>query len=351
MDWRQQLTLSVKAAVAAALAWSLVQPLGGVADDYPYYAPLGAVLAVTTTVAGSIRGSLQSIASILVGAALAVLAQVVDAPMVLGLAFVVAVGTVLGGWGRLGSYGAWVPISGLFVLIIGREDLLGFALAYPGLTSMGAVVGIVVNTVFPPLALTPMATSIDRLRTMLTDQLDDLAEGLLRETAPSSDDWKERQWAVRPTAQEVQRVVGQAAEDRRANWRERRWSRTAERRYQQARALQHVAFLIEDITALVVDQERSDRERVALGRAVRPEAAHALQELADVLRSVDGEAASIDVLRRADAAVTKLVHSIREERQRSESDMFAAGTIVTGVRRAMASLVPADARDELPTDW
>jgi uncharacterized membrane protein YgaE (UPF0421/DUF939 family) len=351
MTWRQHLVQSCKAAVAAALAWALVQPLWGIADEYPYYAPLGAVIAVTSTVAGSVRGSVQSVAAILVGAGLAVLLALTPLPLVVGLAVVIAVGSAIGGWRRFGSAGSWVPVSALFVIIIGGNDSFDFAIAYPALTSLGAVVGIGLNIALPPLALTPMAASVERLRAMLADQLEDLAEGLLHEGPLSSDEWRERQWSIRPTMEEMQRVVGHATDARRANWRAKRWSDTAEQRYQQARALQQVAFLIEDLTALVVDQERRERENVALGPDLRPHAAHALQEMGDVLRSVHDETADVDVLSRADEAVTKLADAIRDERRRSDADMFAAGTVVAGVRRAMASLVPEDHRDRLPTDW
>ncbi len=72
MTWRAFSAQSLKAAVAAGLAWVLVLPLGGVADAYPYYAPLGAVIAVSSTVAGSLRSSLQAVVSIAIGAAIAV---------------------------------------------------------------------------------------------------------------------------------------------------------------------------------------------------------------------------------------------------------------------------------------
>jgi hypothetical protein len=151
--------------------------------------------------------------------------------------------------------------------------------------------------------------------------------------------------------EEMQRVVGHATDGRRANWRARRWSNHAEQRYQQARALQQVAFLIEDITTLVVEQEHSEKESVALGPELRPYAARALGALADVLESVEGESADPDQLRSADKAVVALAEAIRTARQRSSSDLFAAGTVVAGARRALASLVPDDLRGELPSDW
>ncbi len=351
MHLRAQALLSVKTAFAAGVAWLLVQPLWGVADDYPYYAPLGAVIAVTTTVAGSVRGSLQGLGAILVGAVLALAASQGDLPVVADIVLVVGVGTALSAWRGFGAMGSYVPITALFTLIIGRNEAVDFAIGYLGLAAIGTIVGIAANIAFPPLAMRRMADSIHRLRNLLATQLDELAEGLMSESVLTEEEWRRRRHAIRPTTDELQQVVGHATDARRANWRAARWSQTADQRYQEARALQQVAFLIEDISELVMDQEHADRQEVALGRQVRPHAAHALQDLADVLRAVEGSCAPYDVLLEADQAVNKLVEEIRQERSRSGSDMFAAGTVVAGVRRAMASLVPVEHRDELPSDW
>lgn len=351
MDLEQHLSLSLKAALAAALSWLAVLPLWGVADTYPYYAPLGAVIAVTTTVAGSVREALQGLAAILVGATLSLGVMQLDLPVVADITIVVAFGTAISGWRRFGTKASMIPFTALFVLIIGRGDAVDYAVAYLGLTSLGAVIGIALNVVFPPLALTRMADSVSRLRRVLAEQLDELAAGLSNDNPLTADEWAARRHAIRPTLEEMQRVVGHATDSRRANWRAKRWSDHAERRYQQARALQQVTFLIEDITALVVDQERAELESVALGPELRPYAARALGSMADVLRSVDGEAADPSALRSADKAVVALAEAIRTARERSSSDLFAAGTVVTGARRALASLVPDELRGELPSDW
>ena len=351
MDLRAHLLLSAKTGLAAALAWLLAMPLWGVADDYPYYAPLGAVIAVTSTVAGSVRESLQGLAGIAAGAVIAFGALATSLPVVVDIALVVLLGSAVSAWRGFGSKASWVPISALFVLIIGREDAVEYALGYLGLVGLGAAVGIAVNVVFPPLALAPMADSIRRLRTVLADQLEDLAAGLLSEEPLTPAQWRERQRAVRPTTEELQRVLRHATDAHRANGRARRWDETAESRYQQARALQQVAFLIEDLTALVIDQEHAERQSVALGPRLRPHAAHVLQEMAEALRAVDVQRAPYDELRTADEAVNRLVEEIRDERVRSDSDLFAAGTVVSGVRRSLASLVPSDLRHELPSDW
>ena len=351
MNLEQHLNVSLKAALAAALAWLAVQPLWGVADEYPYYAPLGAVIAVTTTVAGSVRESVQSVLAIFTGAALALGAVLTPWPTVAELALVVAIGTALSAWPRFGTKASWVPISALFVLIIGRGDAMDYAIAYLGLTGLGAVIGIVLNVTFPPLALNPMADSIHRLRGLLAEQLDELAEGLRSEEPLTAEEWAARERSIRPTTEEMQRVVGHATDARRANWRARRWDDHAQKRYHQARALQQVAFLIEDLTALVVEYERSEKDRVALGPALRPHAAQTLTALADCLRSVEHDRADPDCLRASDAAVTDLAEAIRTARRDSDEDLFAAGALVTGTKRTLASLVPDELRDEIPADW
>lgn len=347
----RHLALAARAAVAAALAWLIVRQLGGVADDYPYYAPLGAVVAVTSTVAGSIRETFQGLAAILLGALLAVGVQLLGLPVLVDLALVVALGTLVGRWPKLGHLASWVPIAALFVLIVGRREPLDYAIAYLGLVGLGASVGVAVSLAFPPLGLADLARSAERLREELAGQLDDLADGLSLESPPGSEDWQQRRRAVRSTVHDVGEMVAHAAESRRANWRGRRFDEKADGYYRQARILLDVAHLVEDLTELVAEHERAERHSVAFGPRLRPAAARALGCTAELLRSVEGASGDLDRLRDADTATSELASAIRAERTRSEQDLFAAGSVVTGVRRAMASLTPPHHRDELPSDW
>ena len=130
MTWRAFSAQSLKAAVAAGLAWVLVLPLGGVADAYPYYAPLGAVIAVSSTVANSVRSSLQAVVSIAIGAAIAVgVMLATDLPAAVDIVLVVLIGSLATGWQVFGAQASYGPISGLFVLIIGQDDPLAMAVA------------------------------------------------------------------------------------------------------------------------------------------------------------------------------------------------------------------------------
>jgi uncharacterized membrane protein YgaE (UPF0421/DUF939 family) len=345
-----RLPLAVKSAVAASAAWLVVQPLSGVADRYPYYAPLGAVVATAATVVSSLRTTVQSILAIAMGAALAVGTRLVPAPEVVALAFVVAAGTLLGGWGRVGAMASWVPISGLFILIIGRTDPTNYAVAYIGLTAFGALVGVAVNAAVPQLRLSSARVSESDLLDTLAGQLDDLADGLVQDPLLTPEEWQRRERAIEPQSERLREVVAETTEARRINWRARRWQDLADRQFARAHALQRLSLLVEDITSLVVERENADRTHVALGPTLRPAAATALRAMARALHEVDGASGEPDSLRATDRAVQDLVLAIRAMRLRTEDDLFAAGTIVTTLRRAVAALVPPELADELPTE-
>lgn len=335
-----QIALAVRAALATSVAWALVQPLGGFAADYPYYAPLGAIIAVGTTVAGSVREALRGLLAIMLGAGVALGIRTLDLSEIVGVGIVVATGTLVGGWWRFGTKADWVPLTALFVLIIGSRDAVDYAVAYLLLTTMGAVVGIGVNLAFPPLPLTPAQSSVTRLRSQLAEQLEELAEGLLLESPPDDEGWSERSRAIRPLTLQMHEMVARATEARRGNWRAGRWRREADRQYQQARALEQLAVLVEQMTSFVTAHEAAGRDEVPLGATLRPYAAHAFQETSEVLRSVDGVEVDIDDLHEADAAVCRLAEELRSVREQTGSDLFGAGTVVVALRRVIDSLAP-----------
>ena len=337
--------LAVKSATAAGLAWLAVLPLGGVADDYPYYAPLGAVVAMGATVVTSVRASVQGVLALVLGAGLSIGVGLLPVPEVVGVALVVGLGTVAAGWRQVGDMASWVPISALFILIIGRADPGDYAFAYVALTALGAAIGVLVNAAVPPLPLIATGVTQSTLLATLARQLDDLADGLLHDPLLTPEQWQQRQEAIEPQAREMQQMVTEATEARRVNWRARRWQNTAERQYSWAQALQRLSFLVEDITDLVIEQEHAGRQQVVLGPTLRPPTARALTAMSRALRSMEGDTADADALRAADRAVHELATAIREARGHTEDDLFAAGTIVTAIRRAVAALVDNDLAD------
>ncbi|HEY6935089.1 MAG TPA: hypothetical protein VI452_16940 [Marmoricola sp.] len=340
---------AMRAAIAATGAWALVQPLGGPADQYPYYAPLGAVVAISTTIRGSIRASIQAIVALALGAGIALAVQPAVPWELLALAVVVAIGSFVAGWGRLGSMASWVPVSAMFVLMIGRGHPEGYVSGYVGLTGLGAVVGMVVDFVFAPLPLTRTSVEVRKVRVALADQLRDLSDGLRQDGLLSRGEWDERRHALIPVTRRMSAMVAEASEARRGNWRAHRWIETAHQQYERARALEQLAFLVEDITDLLAVTESSDSTYIALGPALRRPTAEVLDALAELLADVDSALARADRLRQVDKALAHLVACIRQRRQETGDDMFSAGSLVIAVRRAVASLVPEELTDELPS--
>ena len=329
---------ATKAAVAAVLAWLAVQPLGGAADEYPYYAPLGAVIAVSATVADSVRASVQGLAAILLGAALAVCVGAL-VPTVPGLAAVVLLGTLAAGWWRLGEMGGWVPISALFVLIIGSSGLADFVTGYVLLTGLGAAVGVLVNAVLPPMPLTPGDQQLTAVREALAAQLDDLADGLRSEELLDRPAWLDRHHDIRPQARAMGLLVAQSAQQRRVNWRARRWQERADRQAEHARALERLSLVVDDLAGLLVRKENADLEAVALGPRLRGPAATAMGAVVRMLRDHDhdDESPSSGTVGEAERAVEDLADAVTQRMRSGVTDVLEAGAVVTALRQLVAT--------------
>lgn len=335
--WRRpRLALAAKSAGAAGAAWLLVQPFGGFVDDYPYYAPLGAVVVMSTSVVGSVRSAAQAVAAIATGAALAFAVDMLPLPGAVAIAIGIGVGVLVGAAPAFGAMQGWVPLATLFVLIIGGNDPWRYAAAYAGLTAVGAALGIAVNLAFPQLPLTPAQLAQDRLREQLADQLDLLADGLENEQVLSDEDWNELRLALRPQARRVEDLVNAAAEARRVNWRAPRWTEAADRREERARALQRLTGCVDEIIALVGDTRSPVHAGDRHAASLRPCTVTALRAVAAMLRTVDGTTgpadateASATAAAQADRAVTDLAHEAARVTSADGRYLPAAAVAVT----------------------
>ncbi|NPC98351.1 hypothetical protein [Nocardioides sp. zg-DK7169] len=348
---RPRAVLAVKTALAAALAWLAVREVGGSLAEYPWYAPLGAVVAVNETVASSARDATRAVVAVLIGAGLAFGVRLLDLPSPVALAVVVGVGTVLGGWTFLRDLGSWVPVSGLFVLLVGGGDPIHYPAAYLGLTAFGALVGIAVNLVFPPLPVLRTSSTEARLRGLLADQLEALADGLLSEEVLGREEWRRRHHDLLPRIHELEGVLAELNDARRANWRAARWREVTDRQHEQARALHQLSLLVEDVSSLIVHRAHLLRIEPEAGSSLLAPAGTTLQAMADLLRSLDGPTAEEEQLVVADEAVQQLATAIRENNAGSRQDGFVAASIATSVRRALASLTPDELADRIPSHW
>ena len=257
-----------------------------------------------------------------------------------GIGLVVGAGTLVGSWKRVGAMGSWVPVSALFILIVGRTDTDGYVLAYLGLTAVGAGVGVLVNVVAPPLPLVATRRIQESLRDVIADQMEGLARGLRRDSLPTADEWHEGAYRMEERADRARDLVAQTQDAAGMNWRVRRWRDATSDLLRQDEALGEMAFVLRQLVALLSREEHADLEEVALGPTLRPAASEALDAAAEALRSVEGAYAAPEPHARAVGAAEKLAQQIVSERDETRGEYFAAGTLVAALRRLLDSIVP-----------
>jgi uncharacterized membrane protein YccC len=168
--WQDRARLAVKGAFAAAAAWVLAKYAAGQPD--PYFAPLAALLGVYSTVARSLRETMQYIAGFLLGAALAIPVGMLLGPGTAGIAVIVLAGMLIASWRRLGDQSAQVTFTALFALLLGGHQPLHYVTHRMGEVAIGVVTGLVINiAVFPPLQLRPAEHAVRQWGDDIADAL------------------------------------------------------------------------------------------------------------------------------------------------------------------------------------
>ena len=250
----QRLQLAAKAALAAGLAFLIAPLMPGAAANYPYYAPLGALVAMYHNVAGSVRQGFQALAGLTVGIGLAVTLVSVADPSPLTVAVFMGIGVLLGGLPGIGSGSDWIPTAALLVLLVGGSNADDFSFGYLVQMGAGVAVGIAVNfLVFPPLHLKAAAASLDDLRLALGRQLTDMGAALKEEWPPEHEEWSRRSDELASAARTVRHLVKEADASRRANPRRKLHPRDMDRDYRNLRQLERVTFHIQDMTEVLSD--------------------------------------------------------------------------------------------------
>lgn len=250
----QRLQLAAKAALAAGLAFLIAPLMPGAAANYPYYAPLGALVVMYHNVAGSVRQGLQALAGLAIGIGMAfVLVSIAD-PSPLTVAVFMGFGVLLGGLPWIGSGSDWIPTAALLVLLVGGSNPDDFSFGYLLQMGVGVAVGIGVNfLIFPPLHLTAAAASMDELRLALGRQLTDMGAALKEEWPPKHEDWSNRSDELAAAARSVRHLVKEADASRRANPRRKLHPHDVDRDYRNLRELERVTFHIQDMTDVLSD--------------------------------------------------------------------------------------------------
>jgi uncharacterized membrane protein YgaE (UPF0421/DUF939 family) len=216
------LTQTVKAAVAAVVAWVLATHLVG--HSQAFLAPWSAVLTVHATVYRSLSQGLRQVGASVLGVLVAfVFGDLIGfSSVTLGLAILVSL--LIGRHPRFGDEGVTVATTALVVLTTGVGDdsaSLGTRLLD---TAIGIVVGVLVNLlVWPPLqdrlAARRVASIDERLGDLLSRMANEVRAGHTREQAA---DWIEDVNAIDERIDDAWGLVRQARESARFNFRGRR---------------------------------------------------------------------------------------------------------------------------------
>jgi uncharacterized membrane protein YgaE (UPF0421/DUF939 family) len=334
----------VRAAAAAALAWQVAVLLPPALAEYAYYAPLGAVIAVHPTVADSAAAAWRTVVAILLGFALAVTVHELTTPRIPGtltIALIVALAVGIEQWRVLQEHASWVSFAAVLMLTVGTVDPTRYAVAYAGLTLLGAAIGVLVTTVlFPPLQLTSAVRSIETTRTLLARHLRDIATGLRRGEVPTPAEWMRRGKDLEAALDRMRVAEGVVERARRANPRARRWGDSAASIREQSRALDRVAVLVDDLTMLVVEFQPHRRGIDRIDGGTGWVLADGLDGLAQVVCTPSppvGDAldTAVDV---ADEALQRLTTLLRTSEVADDEGFFALGAVTVGMYRSLDTL-------------
>ena len=333
-----RLLLAAKTALAVGIAWIVARFVPGVADDYPYYAPLGALISMSPTLMSSARKGVQTLVSLTIGIVLAGAVIVLAEPNVVTIALVVGVGSLIAGSRWLKAGGEYVPVAALFVLIVGGQDADSYSVGYVVQMTVGIVVGLVVNlSIFPPLTVGTAAARLGALRTMLARHLDEMAEALDESWPPEHEDWAGRSDALRETSDGVRVALLDAVESRKGNPRARLNKRDLDADYSDLYDLESIAFYVRDLTEVLSAAIWKERAFDAdLPESLRAPLAETFHAIAAVLDARNSDADFADAARAAEASLDKAIASLDGHHDTAHSMLGTAASVALGARRILA---------------
>lgn len=342
-DWitPARLLLAAKTSLAVGIAWVIAPLLPGVADDYPYYAPLGALVSMTPTLMGSLRTGLQSLLGLVLGILLAGAVIFFAAPNVITISLVVGVGVLLAGARWLTAGGDYVPIAALFVLIIGGGNAENYSIGYLVQMTLGVVVGFAVNfLIAPPMTISTAMVRLDEFRRMLARHLDDMADALVESWPPKHEDWASRSDLLRETSEGVREALHGADESRKGNPRGALNRHDLEKDYDSLYALETVTFHVRDITEVIAAAIWDRAFHSELPEAMREPLSDVLRALGGVLVAAEEGDDAADRVAKANEALESALARLDEQRDSAVSALSTAASVAMNARRILAVMAP-----------
>ena len=337
---RSRMLQAAKAAVAVGIAWSVAPYLPGVADDYPYYAPLGALVSMYPTLMGSVKNALQTLGSLAVGILLAAAVLVFSAPNVVTISLAVGLGALIAATGWFGANREFIPVTALFVLIVGGPNADSYSIGYLEQVSLGIVIGLLVNMlIFPALSLDAVGRHLSNYRLVLADHLSEIAEALTQNWPPERDGWASRNEALVSLSRDVRTALRQADDSRKVNPRALTHRRDLSADFEDLAALETVTFHVRDLTDVLAGAVWGTPIDVELSPELRPSLSLALDTLSVLLREWESEDTDLTAYSAAADAAASLMSELDERRDSAPvTTMGAATAIAMDVARVLAAL-------------
>lgn len=332
-----RLQLAMKAALAAGIAFFVAPFMPGSAADYPYYAPLGALVAMYENVSGSMRQGVQTLVGLALGIGLAFMLFSLGEPTPVTVAIVMGLGVILAGLPRIGSGSDWIPTAALLVLLVGGHNPDQFSFGYLVQMGAGVTVGIAVNLlVFPPLHFKAAALSIAELRLALSRQLREMSKALRESWPPEHEDWSRRSDTLAASARSVRLAVEKADASRRANPRRRLHPRDIQQDYRDLRDLERITFHVQDVTQVLSDVIWADDTPFVVPDEYFEQLAEAISTVGEMLSSFEEESPErqLELVEAADAVVKELTQRIGAEQAATDAPS-AVESIVLSLHRVI----------------
>ncbi|MFZ3452300.1 FUSC family protein [Arthrobacter sp. 7Tela_A1] len=327
--------LAFKAALAVAIAWSVAPLVPGVASQYPYYAPLGALVCMYPTVAGSVRAGLQTLAGLLIGIGLALIALLFGGPTIWTIALIVGLGVLLAGIPRLGAGRDYLPVAALFVLVLGGDDADGYSYGYAVQMGVGVLIGLAVNAVvFPPLHLNGAVDGLAALRLNLARQLREMGTAVGESWPPEHEDWSNRRTELISFSREVREAVQLADSGRQGNLRSRRHQRDLSADFRALRAMERVTLYVEDMTEVLATAIWSTPQETPVSHELADSLERAMLATAEAVETWDDQT---DEYAEAVAAVQDLVRQVNSSAS-PDSPVDAPASLAMSLRRVLRTV-------------
>lgn len=327
-----RLLLALKSALAGALAWWVALHLPGVAAEFPYYAPIGAMAAMYTTVGGSIKQGIETLAGLGLGIAVAFLVTQVAAPNMWTVALVVGIGVLVAGLPRMGAGKDLIPTAALIVMLLGDQDPDGFSLGYFIQMLAGVAVGLIVNAaVFPPLHLTGAVNALAELRSTLSLQLADMSTAILESWPPKHTEWSERGEGLSQLSRQVHEAVVLAQVSQRGNFRRKINRRNVNADVELLKALERTTFHVQDVTEVLASAIWDGPDETTVTQTTAKPLSDALAACSTAISEWDPESTSY---RKAEETVHKLQLAL-DATARKDKAIQTTASLALSLRRML----------------